>query len=88
MKIPEPLMSQIEEAFEKTFQKPVASVIPTRHGSFTEYVITGKLRDVFSAIEALFDQYDSRGYGTKVRSLEMGDNGSYIAQMWRANSCD
>jgi len=59
-----------------------------RSHSFTEYKITGAFDSVCNAIATLFSEYDPRAYGTKVRSIEMNTDGSYIAQMWRSNSAD
>lgn len=65
-----------------------AGVVMERGLSYAKYTITGKLGDVFDAIELIFSEYDPRGYSTKVDSIEMGMDGKYTAQMWRALSCE
>jgi hypothetical protein len=74
-----------------TFEDAVAitspEVVPHRGASFTTYKVTGTLDSVLKWISVIFDQYDPRGYGTKVMSIEMHDGG-FEAKVWRSNSCD
>jgi len=64
------------------------NVVPYRGASFTTYTITGDLDSVFKWIAVLFDQYDPRGYATKVCHIEMRSGSTFEAKVWRANSCD
>lgn len=57
-------------------------------GSSTEYHITGSLGAVFKAIDAIFNRKHPMGYGTKVKSISMQQDGQYAAEVWHANSCD
>jgi hypothetical protein len=57
--------------------------------SMTEYRITGELVHVLNAVEALFGQYDARGYDTRVHAIELSAQGPhYVARMSRSNSCE
>lgn len=59
-----------------------------RGAAMTEYRIRGGFSDVTAAIEAIFAQYDGRGYGTRVHAIDIEMDGSYVARMSRANSSD
>ena len=56
--------------------------------SKTEYRLVGELAGVLTAVQALFREYDPRGYGTRVSSISHLDGEMYSAQVVRANSCD
>ena len=59
-----------------------------RSGSATTYKIVGELKPVLEAIAKLIDEYHPLGYGTQVQKLFMDTPGTFVAQMWRRNSCD
>ena len=68
---------------------PAMTVIDAERGySYTQYTIKGAYQAVCDAVGMLFKEYDPRGYGTKVRSLEMEQDGTYVALVWRGNSCE
>ena len=68
---------------------PASTIIDAERGySFTQYTIKGAYQAVCDAVGMLFKEYDARAYGTKVRSLEMDNDGSYTAKVWRSNSAD
>lgn len=66
----------------------VPKVEAVRGVSMTEYRLTGPLVSVQYGIKAIFDQFDGRGYGTRVHAIEMHNDGSYTARMSRSNSCE
>ena len=56
--------------------------------NFTEYTITGELTNVLHELRELFIQYHPYAYGSKVRTMDLQDDGTYRAVFWRGNSGD
>jgi len=73
-------------------KRPIATetkIEPRVGVSMTEYRITGELVHVLNAVEALFGQYDARGYDTRVHAIELSAQGPlYVARMSRSNNCE
>ena len=82
------LSEELKEMWDKAEPQP-ATVDMQRGGSFATYTITGTLPAVLDAIQTIFTEYDPMGYGTKVESIiDVSENGTYTAKMWRALSSD
>jgi hypothetical protein len=65
-----------------------ATVDMRRGVSMTEYRIRGDFDAVMLLAKSLFEQYDGRAYDTRIHSMAVEIDGSFVARMSRANSAD
>jgi hypothetical protein len=79
--------SDLGELYDRA-EESMATIEMNQEGYFLEYTISGELNDVLKAVATIFSEYNSLGYGTRVKSLDMQMNGTYTAQMSRSPSAD